>query len=271
MVVTSVRDSRYEVSIANTTARASGVNRKRPTPVSRTTGKNTTQIQSVPTRVGVAIWLAPSRIATSKGLCIAWLRWMFSTSTVASSTSIPTARAIPPSVIVLMVWPLSLSPMIAVRIEGQLDLQALGRHGFDLGNSLLDPVDDCQRRCVRVLDYHQVGRGLAVDSNHVALRLMRVADRRDLAEQHRRVARELHRDLIEVRDRLRTHVDVDVVLAVAHLGLSGWDYHALRCDGAAHVLRRKSVRVERSRIEIDLDGPLHAAERRRRREARNGK
>src|ERR1700691_2096712 len=68
MVVTSVRDSRYEVSIANTTARASGVNRKRPTPVSRTTGKKTMQIQRVPTRVGAAIWLAPSRIAISSGL-----------------------------------------------------------------------------------------------------------------------------------------------------------------------------------------------------------
>jgi hypothetical protein len=67
------------------------------------TGKNTMQMHNVPTSVGVAIWLAPSRIATSSTLSIARLRWMFSISTVASSTSIPTARAISPSVMVLMV------------------------------------------------------------------------------------------------------------------------------------------------------------------------
>ena len=55
MVGTSVRESRYEVSIANTTASASGVNRNFATPVSSTTGKNTMQIDSVPTNVGVAI------------------------------------------------------------------------------------------------------------------------------------------------------------------------------------------------------------------------
>ncbi len=66
-------------------------------------------------------------------------------------------------------------------IEGQLDLHTLRRHGFDVGNSLLDPVDDCQRRCVRMLDYHQIGRGLAVDPNHVCLRLMCVAHGGDLA------------------------------------------------------------------------------------------
>ena len=53
IVGTSVRESRYDVSIANTTASASGVNRNRATPVSSTTGKNTMQMDRVPTRVGV--------------------------------------------------------------------------------------------------------------------------------------------------------------------------------------------------------------------------
>ena len=39
--------------------------------------------------------------------------WMFSTSTVDMSTRIPTASARPPSVIKLMVWPLSQSATIA--------------------------------------------------------------------------------------------------------------------------------------------------------------
>ena len=38
------------------------------TPASNTTGKNTTQIERVPTKVGVAICAAPSRIAVISGL-----------------------------------------------------------------------------------------------------------------------------------------------------------------------------------------------------------
>ena len=66
-----MRERRYDVSIENTTASASGVNRNFATPVSSTTGKKTMQMESVPTKVGVAICDAPSRIATSNGLCIA--------------------------------------------------------------------------------------------------------------------------------------------------------------------------------------------------------
>ena len=55
MLVTSVRESRYDASIAYTTASASGMNRKRATPESPMTGENTIQIASVPTNVGTAI------------------------------------------------------------------------------------------------------------------------------------------------------------------------------------------------------------------------
>ncbi len=55
MVGTSVRESRYEASIANTTAMASGVNRNRAVPVSSSTGTNTMQIESVETNAGTAI------------------------------------------------------------------------------------------------------------------------------------------------------------------------------------------------------------------------
>ena len=47
----------------------------------------------------------PSRIATVSLFPSAWLRWMFSTTTVALSTSKPTARAKPPKVIRLIVCP----------------------------------------------------------------------------------------------------------------------------------------------------------------------
>ena len=67
-VGTSVRESRYEASIASTTASASGVNRKRAGPTSSTTGKKTMQMDSVATMAGTAICAAPSRMATVSGL-----------------------------------------------------------------------------------------------------------------------------------------------------------------------------------------------------------
>ena len=50
------------------------------------------------------------------------LRLMFSTSTVASSTRIPTARASPPSVMMLMVSPIALNTMIEVRIARGIEV-----------------------------------------------------------------------------------------------------------------------------------------------------
>ncbi len=83
------------------------------------------QMASVATIAGVAIWLAPSRIARVSGLPRWRLRWMFSTSTVASSTSIPMASASPPSVMMLMVWPVSLSPMTAEKIASGIEVHTM--------------------------------------------------------------------------------------------------------------------------------------------------
>ena len=95
--------------MANTTAMASGVNRYRAVPVSSSTGTNTMQMESVATKVGTAICDAPSSTATTSRFRMAMLRCVFSISTVASSTRMPTARARPPSVITLMVCPRRLS------------------------------------------------------------------------------------------------------------------------------------------------------------------
>ena len=82
--------------MAKTTAMASGVNRYRAVPVSSSTGTNTIQIEIVATKVGTAICDAPSSTARIRGLRMAMLRCVFSISTVASSTRMPTARARPP-------------------------------------------------------------------------------------------------------------------------------------------------------------------------------
>src|SRR6266403_5942601 len=111
--------------MAKTTARASGVNRKDAGPVRNTTGTNTMQIASVETNAGVAIWAAPSRIARRIGFFIARLRWTFSISTVASSTRIPTARAIPPSVMVLSDWPSAHRTLMDVRIDSGIEVATI--------------------------------------------------------------------------------------------------------------------------------------------------
>src|SRR6476659_9985563 len=78
--------------MANTTASASGTKRYFAVPERKKIGTKTMQIQSVETKAGTAIWAAPLRMH----LCIvppsAIFRWIFSISTVASSTRIPTAK-----------------------------------------------------------------------------------------------------------------------------------------------------------------------------------
>ena len=64
-------------------------------------------------RRGTAVSLLPCRTARGTDSVIPNCVWMFSTSTVASSTRMPTASARPPRVIKLMVWPLSHSATTA--------------------------------------------------------------------------------------------------------------------------------------------------------------
>src|SRR5271163_442066 len=106
MVATSVRDSRYDAIIANTTASASGVKMYCAAPDKSVTGTNTIQMHIVDTSAGTATCCALFRMAAAKGILLAArFRCVFSISTVASSTSMPTASAKPPSDITLIVSP----------------------------------------------------------------------------------------------------------------------------------------------------------------------
>ena len=125
MVGTRVRDNRYDAVIANTTAIASGVNRYCAVPVRSSTGTNTMQMDNVDTNVGTAICDAPSSTARTSGLPIPRFRCVFSISTVASSTRMPTASASPPSVITLMVSPRSLRMEMDVRIESGIEIHTM--------------------------------------------------------------------------------------------------------------------------------------------------
>ena len=83
------------------------------------------QMDSVETNAGAAICCAPSSTARTSGFRIAMLRWVFSISTVASSTRMPTASARPPRVMTLMVWPSRLRMISDVRIESGIEMQTI--------------------------------------------------------------------------------------------------------------------------------------------------
>ena len=125
MVGTRVRERKYEAIMANTTAMANGVNRYLAAPVSSSTGTNTMQMARVETKAGMAICCEPSSTARMSDFFMAMLRWMFSMATVASSTRMPTARAMPPSVMTLTVWPSRLSTISDARIESGMEMQTI--------------------------------------------------------------------------------------------------------------------------------------------------
>ena len=122
MVGTTVRERRYEASMAKITAVASGWNRYLAVPLKKKIGTNTMQILSVETNAGTAICMAPSRMARTIGFPMARLRWMFSSSTVASSTKMPTASARPPNVMMFSVSPSAPRTMIEHKIESGMDV-----------------------------------------------------------------------------------------------------------------------------------------------------
>jgi hypothetical protein len=141
IVGTRVRDRKYEVSMANTTAIARGTKSELAAPAMKTTGKKTMQMHSVETNAGAAISWAPSRIACTRGLRRARRRWKFSTSTVASSTRIPTASARPPRVMRFSVCPSRPRTMIETRSASGIDTSTISvLRQLPRKSSIMSPV-----------------------------------------------------------------------------------------------------------------------------------
>ncbi len=82
------------------------MNRNFAGPSRNTTEVNTQLIASVETMVGTAMPAEPCSVAAARFMPRLRSRWVFSIVTVESSTRMPTASAMPPSVIVLSVWPM---------------------------------------------------------------------------------------------------------------------------------------------------------------------
>jgi hypothetical protein len=91
--------------MAKTTASPSGVNRNFAGPSRKITEVNTQLIASVDTMVGTAMPAEPCSVASARLIPSLRSRWVFSIVTVESSTNMPTASAMPPSVMVLSVSP----------------------------------------------------------------------------------------------------------------------------------------------------------------------
>src|SRR5579885_875663 len=102
---TSVLESTYDETMAKPTASESGTNNWRPTPTMKNDGTNTESTHSIESRRGIAVFRQASSTARGRESPPAICVWMFSISTVASSTRTPTASASPPRVMMLMVCP----------------------------------------------------------------------------------------------------------------------------------------------------------------------
>ncbi len=93
----------------NPTASDKGTNIARGAPCMKNDEMNTARMQTIAKSRGMAVCAFPSRTALAiEGAWRIWV-WMFSISTVASSTRIPMASASPPRVITLIVCPASQS------------------------------------------------------------------------------------------------------------------------------------------------------------------
>ena len=84
-------------------------------PVRKTTGKNTTQKVMTATRIGIATSWVPSMAACIRDLPISRCLTVFSSTTMDWSRIMPTARASPPRVMLLIELPRANSPMNAAR------------------------------------------------------------------------------------------------------------------------------------------------------------
>ncbi len=110
MIGTNVLESRYDEIMATPTPRVSGMKSDRSGSPMMNAGMKTERMHSSASSRGTAVMLPAWRIAeASFGVRSIWT-WTFSIVTVASSTRMPIASAMPPSDMMLIVFPVSQSP-----------------------------------------------------------------------------------------------------------------------------------------------------------------
>jgi hypothetical protein len=132
--------------MAKPTASASGTKRLRAAPGITNAGMNTARTTSIASRRGTAVSLLPSLTAKATLEVCRSCVWMFSTSTVDSSTRMPTASARPPSVIRLMVCPVAHSATSAPSsASGMFSTTTTTERQSRKNNSTMSPTSPAAR------------------------------------------------------------------------------------------------------------------------------
>ena len=110
MIGTNMLESMYDVIMANPTPRVSGMKSDRSGSLMMKAGIKTARMQSSASSLGTAVALLAASTATATLGACSICTWVFSIVTVASSTRMPIASAIPPSDMMLIVFPVAHSP-----------------------------------------------------------------------------------------------------------------------------------------------------------------
>ncbi len=122
----TVRETRNEAKSEIEIVNVSGMKRSLIWPSRNTVGTKTMIVVIVAEKIGMATSRAASSTARRRSVPgIARCRLMFSSSTIESSTSRPTARARPPSVKTLSVWPRKYMTMNESRIERGMAIEMM--------------------------------------------------------------------------------------------------------------------------------------------------
>ena len=104
MIGTNVLDSKYDEIMAKPTANVRGMNSDRSGSFMTNAGMNTDKMHSNARKRGTAVALAASSTAEARFSVRSICTWVFSIVTVASSTRMPIASAIPPNDMMLIVF-----------------------------------------------------------------------------------------------------------------------------------------------------------------------
>ncbi len=139
-------DSRYDVIIDAPTASDSGTNSARTAPSMMNDGMNTERMHRSARSLGTAVSMFPCRTERDMdGVCSICV-WMFSISTVASSTRMPMASASPPSVMMLIVLPVRFRTTIDPRsASGMLSTTMITARRSRRKSSTISPVSPAPR------------------------------------------------------------------------------------------------------------------------------
>ncbi|OIQ72479.1 hypothetical protein GALL_458950 [mine drainage metagenome] len=144
-------------------------------------------------------------------------------------------------------------------VADKTHLQRLWKRVLEVDDLLLDAGDDVERRNVTRLQHHHQNGTIAVDMDDVGLRRIAVAHGRDVPDIDRGAIDDLDRETAEFVDLQRRIVDLNDIFEATDLrGACRLD-QVLRRKRVGDVLTRESQRLQRRRIDVDLDLTLLAA------------